>query len=204
MNQLVLTGRSSSLFTRVARIFALELGVPHTFQLLRDLTALEASAYADNPALKIPVLVDEHGPLFGTENICRELVRRSSRASNVVMRGDTATRVVANAEELTLHVMTSEVSLIMTKLAGQTSPPKVARSIHSSLTQLDETVDAMLAALPHERSLSFVEVTLFCVMRHLPFRDVMDVKPWRRLAAFCEHFEQRESARSTEYRFDAA
>jgi len=204
MNEIILTGRSSSLFTRVARIFALELGVPHTFETLRDLTALEASAYADNPALKIPVLVDEHGPLFGTENICRELLRRSPNRPNVVMRGDTTTRVVANAEELTLHVMTSEVSLIMAKLAGETAPPKVARSLQNSLQHLDETVDAVLAALPRDRSLSFVEVALFCVMRHLPFRDVMDVTPWQRLAAFCDHFGQRESARSTEYRFDAA
>jgi glutathione S-transferase len=206
MNQPVLVGRSSSHFTRVTRIFALELGVPHTFQPVLDLTSLDVSVYAGNPALKIPVLVDERGPLFGSDNVCRELVRRSGRASSVVLRGDVHDRVVANAEELTLHVMSSEVTLIMAKMAGDASlaPPKAARSIERSLAYLDEHLDAVLEALPAERALSFLEVALFCVFTHLPFRQVMDVAPWEHLGAFCRRFGERESARGTEYRFDGA
>ncbi len=205
MSNVTLVGRSSSHFTRVVRIFAHELAVPHVFQPVFDLTALDVSVYAGNPALKIPILVDEHGPLFGTENICRELVRRSTSAARVVMRGDVRERIVANAEELTLHVMSSEVSLIMAKMAGDArlAPPKVTRSIENSLHYLDENLEAALAALPRERTFSFVEVSLFCVMTHLPFREVMDVTPWPRLAAFVGHFGERQSARATEYRFDA-
>jgi glutathione S-transferase len=204
MSQPVLVGRSSSHFTRIARIFALELGVGHTFQPVFDLTSLDLVVYAGNPALKIPILVDERGPLFGSENVCRELVRRSGRGSSVVLRGDVHERVVANAEELTLHVMSSEVTLIMAKMAGDANaaPPKVRRSIENSLGYLDEHLDAVLAALPADRALSFVEVALFCVFTHLPFRQVMDVAPWARLAAFCRRFGERESARGTEYRFD--
>ena len=205
MSALTLVGRSSSHFTRVARIFAHELAVAHVFQPVFDITALEMGAYAGNPALKIPVLVDEQGPLFGTENICRELVRRAGRTTSVVLRGDVRDRVVANAEELVLHVMSAEVSLIMAKMAGDArlAPPKIARSIENGLGYLDENVETLLATLPRERALSFVEVALFCVLTHLPFREVMDVTPWSRLAAFCERFGERESARSTEYRFDA-
>jgi len=200
-----IVGRSSSHFTRVARVFAHELGVPHVFQPVFDLTSLDASAYAGNPALKIPVLVDEQGALFGAENICRELVRRSPSAALVVMRGDVRDRIVANAEELALHVMSAEVTLIMAKMAGDAglAPPKVSRSIEESLGWLEEHVDALLAALPPQRAFSFIEVALFCVMTHLPFRGVMDVAPWARLGAFCERFGERESARSTAYRFDA-
>ena len=201
MPDLTLVGRSSSHFTRTARMFALELGVPHAFQPVFDLTTLDRAVYADNPALKVPILVDEHGPLFGTENICRELVRRSGRAA-VVLRGDVRERVVANAEELALHVMSSEVSLIMAKIAGEPPPPKVVRSIENSLGFLDEHVGAVLAALPAGRALSFVEVTLFCVVTHLPFRQVMDVAPWPRLGDFCRRFGERDSARATDYRFD--
>jgi hypothetical protein len=148
----------------------------------------------------MPVLVDERGPLFGTENICRELVRRSEVRSSVVMRGETSDRVVANAEELTLHVMSSEVSLIV---AGEERlPPKVRRSIETSLTYLDQHIDALLAALPPSRTFSFVEVALFSVVTHLPFRNVMDVAPWGRLVDFSNRFGTRESARATEYRFD--
>jgi glutathione S-transferase len=202
MPDLTLVGRSSSHFTRTARMFALELGVPHAFQPVFDLTSLDRAVYADNPALKVPILVDEHGPLFGTENICRELVRRSDQAAAVVLRGDVRDRAVSNAEELALHVMSSEVSLIMAKLAGEPPPPKVVRSIENSLGFLDDHIDAVLAALPADRTLSFVEVTLFCVVTHLPFRQVMDVAPWQRLGEFYRRFGERDSARATEYRFD--
>lgn len=205
MTDLVLVGRSSSHFTRTARIFALELGVPYAFRPVLDMTSPDAATYADNPALKVPVLIDADGPLFGTENICRELVRRSQTRSRVVLRGDVADRLVANAEEITLHVMSNEVSLILAKIAGddRLAPPKVRRSLENGLRYLNDSVDRVLDALPADRALSFLEATLFCVVTHLPFRQVMDVAGYERLKAFCERFGERESARQTEYRFDA-
>lgn len=204
MTELVLQGRSSSHFTRTARIFALELGVSHTFRPVLDITVLDAASYAGNPALKIPIWIDEHGPLFGTENICRELARRSGRAAGCVLRGDSADRLIANAEELVLHGMSAEVNIITAKLSNTTVPPKVSSSIENSLGYLDENIDAVLARLPASRALSFVEVTLFCLVTHLPFRQVLDTSPWKRLTAFTERFGERTSARSTEYRFDSA
>src|SRR5690349_1674455 len=118
MSALEIVGRSSSHFTRVVRVFAYELAVPHTFRPVLDLTSIDKDVYAGHPALKVPVLVDERGSLFGSENICRELARRSGTASRVVMRGEVDDRTVQNAEELTVHVMTAEVSLILAKLAG--------------------------------------------------------------------------------------
>jgi len=200
-----LLGRSSSHFTRVARIFALELGVPHDFRPVLDLTTLDPSAYAQNPALKVPVLVDEHGSLFGAENICHALLRRSGKpAASFIMRGDLPDRAVANAEELTLHVMSCEVSLIMAKAAGDAAPPKVAPSMHNSLRYLDQTLATTLEALPPSRLLSFFEVTLFCVMTHLKFREIMDVSEFGQLQDFCLSFAERESAKATVYRFDTA
>lgn len=205
MGDLVLQGRSSSHFTRTARIFALELEVPHTFRPVLDITSQDAADYADNPALKVPILIDEQGPLFGTENICRELARRSSKAASCVLRGASSDRLVANAEELVLHVMSAEVVVITAKLAGNaTAPPKVMSSIESCLGHLDERLDAVLARLPTNRALSFVEVALFCVVTHLPFRQVLQTAPWKRLTAFAERFGERASARNTEYMFDTA
>lgn len=201
----VLWGRSSSHFTRVARVFALELAVPFDFRPIPDLTLLDPSAYGGNPALKIPVLVDEQGALFGAENICRALLSRSGRASaSVVMRGDVPARVVANAEELTLHVMSAGVSLLMAKAAGNDAPPKVAPSLENSLRYLDETLGAALAVLPRERLISFLEVTLYCVISHLEFRQMADVSAFHALREFCLQFAERESAKATHYRFDFA
>jgi glutathione S-transferase len=205
MTALVLVGRSSSHFTRTARIFALDLSVPHTFRPVIDILSTEASTFAGNPALKVPVLVDEQGALFGTENICAEIARRSGRRPSVVLRGDVRDRVVANAEEMVLHVMSSEVTLIMAKIAGDArlAPPKVARSVENALLWLDDHLDAVVAALPNDRAISFVEVALFCTLTHLPFRQVTDPTPFARLVDFAARFGERESARTTEYRFDA-
>ena len=175
-----------------------------------DLTSVEAADYGGSPALKVPVLLDASQPdepwLIGTENICVHLVRLSGKRASVVMRGDVQERVVLNAEELTLHVMQSEVALIMAKIAGDArlAPPKVSRSIENSLSHLDRTIDAALAALPEGRAFSWLEVSLFSLLRHLPFREVMGIDAYPRLVAFAGAFEARESARATGFRYDAA
>lgn len=203
-----LVGRSSSHFTRLVRMFALELGVAHTFRPVLDLQSLDPATYGGNPALKMPVLATAEGALFGAENICRALVRMAQRAGHagqVILRGAVDARAVANAEELVLHVMASDVTLVMATAAadGREPAPKVRASLENALRYLDEHVDEVRAALPKERTLSFVEVALFAAVTHLPFREVLDVSPYPGLGAFCRAFGERASARATEYRFDA-
>lgn len=200
---ITIVGRSSSHFTRVARMFAAELGVEHEFRPMFDLASLDPALYADNPALKIPILVDEQGPLFGAENVCRELARRSER-TGVVLRGDVAARVVANAEELVLHAMMAEVTLIVAKFTGAPAGPKVQPSLENCLGWLDAHHGEAFAALPPERATSFVEVALFCLVTHLPWRQVLAVDRWERLGAFARAYGERASAKATEYRFDAS
>src|SRR6185295_12831007 len=204
--ELTLVGRSSSHFTRVTRIFALELGVPHTFRPVLDMATSDPANYAGNPTLKVPILVDEQGPLYGSENICRELARRSGRRARVVLRGDVTDRLVANAEEMILHGMGTGVNLITTALArpDQAAPPKLRPSLENALAFVDAHLDGVLAALPADRLLSFCETSLYCLVTHLPFRNVMDVGAYGRLQTFCREFGERPGAQATGYFFDAA
>jgi glutathione S-transferase len=204
--EVTLVGRSSSHFTRTARMFALDLNVPFAFRPVLDLASVEPAAYADNPALKVPVLVDRAGSLFGTENICRELARRSGLRDRVVLRGDVTDRLVANAEEMIVHAMQNDVSLLVLSMASQSStpPPKLRRSLENALAYLDAHVDRLVAALPATRVTSFTETALFCLLAHLPFRKLMDVSAYARLGEFSAGFGARPSARATEYRFDSA
>ena len=203
---LTLVGRSSSHYTRTARIFALELAVPFDFRPVLDMRTLDPAAYAGNPALKLPVLLDGRGPLFGTENICRALAERSGQRARVVLRGDCGERIVANAEELILHAMSAEVIVITTAGADpdRPAPPKVRASLENALAFLDANLDGVLAPLPTGRVVSFCEAALYCLVTHLQFRKIMDVSGYQRLGAFCQSFGAREAARATEYRFDAA
>ncbi|MGE6758352.1 glutathione S-transferase N-terminal domain-containing protein [Corallococcus interemptor] len=202
----VIIGRSSSHFTRIARIFAAELRAEPSFQVVRDLLSTDPGDYGGNPALRIPVLKTSRGVWFGALNASREMWRQSSPRLRVVWPEDLDTPLLANMQELTLQAMATEVTLVMEKMAGAGEGTTHARKLRESLLNmmawLEQNANAALAALPPERDVSYLEVTLFCLVTHLEFRDVLPVQPYAALNQFRQQFEQRPSANETRYRFD--
>jgi len=201
-----LTGRSSSHFTRVARIYAAELGVEYSFQVVPDLLSTHSADYAGNPALRLPILESASGSWFGTLGICRELARHSTRQLRLIWPEDLQDPLLSNAQEFAVQAMTTEVALVMASLSGENSDgaqhAKQRTSLLNLLAWLEGNVDGTLAALPETRDLSYFEVTLFCLLTHLEFRGVVPVSPYPALLAFCARFGSREAARDTAYRFD--
>jgi hypothetical protein len=51
-----LIGRSSSHFTRVARLFAHELEVEHDFSPVYEIASTDAGVFGDDPSLRVPSL----------------------------------------------------------------------------------------------------------------------------------------------------
>ncbi|WP_437752370.1 glutathione S-transferase N-terminal domain-containing protein [Sorangium sp. So ce1389] len=202
-----LVGRSSSHFTRVTRIFASELGVTYTFEVVPDLRSVNAADYAGNPALRMPILRTGATTWFGALNICRELARRAPAKPHVVWPEHLTDARAANAQELATQAMATEVTLIMSQLAGTPKDDaqltKLQTSLLNMLTWLDDNIEAARAALPQDRALSYMEVCTFCLVTHLEFRKMLDTRGYRALTAFCDEFGQRASARATAYRFDA-
>lgn len=202
----IIIGRSSSHFTRVARIFAGECGVGYSFQVVRDLMSTELANYGGNPALKMPVLQTANGTWFGALNISQELVRHSGSKLRVVWPAQLATALLANAQELALHAMATEVLLIMSGgIGGDDGGPvlaKARKSLLSTLAWLDANAPAFLAALPVERDLSFLEVTMYCLITHLAFRKVVPVDCYLELQAFAKRLSARPSVATTEFQFD--
>lgn len=206
--ELTLVGRSTSHFTRVTRIFAAEAGIPLAFQVVPDLRLSEATAYAGNPALKIPILRAPQGEWFGSLPICRELWRRAPHKPHIVWPENLEDPLLANAQELVLDAMSTEVTLLMSRLFGENhenSPHvlKLRRSLQNSVEWLERHTAEALARLPPTRDASYLELTLYCLVRHLPFREVMSVEPYPELNQFCAHFETRQSVRDTTYRVDS-
>lgn len=202
----VLVGRSSSVFTRVARIFAIELDIVHAFRVVPDLLALEADLYGGNPALKLPTLLGPSGTWFGSLAICRELVRLSRRTLHLVWPEELMEPVLANAQELTLQAMTTEVGLIMAQQeapdAGSVYQRKLRQSLENTMSWLEEHVAELRSRLPANRELSYLEVTLYCLVTHLEFREVIPVTGYPRLDEFRRAFSERPSAIATPYRYD--
>ena len=201
---LVLVGRSSSHFTRVTRLFAAELGIELRLQVVPDLASLEIGDYGGNPALRLPTLRTPEGDWYGSLGICRELWRRAGSTLRVTWPEMLSTPLLANAQELVTQAMSSEVALIMARAAGTPAAAlsKQEKSLHNQLDWLEANVDPVLAALPSERELSYLEATLFCLVAHLEFRAVLPLDPYPRLQCARARFGERASARRTEFHFD--
>lgn len=198
-------GRSSSSFTRVTRIFASELGVDHDLEVVRDLMSLEAGDYGGHPGLKLPSMRSARGTWFGALNVCRELQRLSPLGRRVVWPEALDEPVLANAQELVLHAMATAVTLILQTVGGGgdgAHPVKLQRSLLGTLGWLETNVADALGRLPPDRDLSYLEVTLFCLVSHLEFRELLLLTEYRALGAFREGFATRASALATPYRFD--
>jgi glutathione S-transferase len=201
----VLVGRSSSHFTRIARIFAAELGVAHDYEVVRDLLSLERDAYGGNPALRLPILRTQAGDWFGALNISRELWRRSGQRLSITWPEDLSAPLLANAQELASQAMANEVTLIMAKRTeiddANAYVSKLRLGLANTVAWLDAQLEGIVAALP-ARELSYLEVTLFCLFSHLEFREVLPIASYANLNRFCAGFGQRASARATPFRMD--
>ena len=200
-----LYGRSSSHFTRIARIFAAELELAVEFVLIPDLMSVDAADYGDNPALKMPTLETFEGSWFGSLGVCRELARNSELNLDIVWPDQLETPLTSNAQEMVLQSMATEVALVMAKASGVPADnphqAKLARSLLGSMQWLEDNAGAAIASLPPERDLSYLEVSLFCLVEHLPFREVLSVEPYPSLRAFAQRFALRSSAKATPFKF---
>ncbi len=201
-----ITGRSSSHFTRLVRVFAQELGVACEFAPVYDLASLDARDYAGNPALKLPVLTKDGATVFGAENICRVLAESVPAQRRIVWPEDVRDLQARNAQELVWHAMQAQVQLgFGTQIAQLPADSiyfaKAAAGLRNALQWLDERLLPVIATLP-PRDLSLLEASLFCLVEHLAFRVTVPLAPYRHLAAFAREFGKRASARNTAYRFD--
>jgi glutathione S-transferase len=205
LEELTLIGRSSSHFTRIAKIFAHELGVRYEFRVVHEIASTRSTDFADNPALRVPSLRSGQSIWFGSLNICRELARRATVPHTVLWPEDVREPLAANAQELVLETMAAEVTIVMARLSGIASDhPFMAKPlarIEASVAWLENELTGVLSRLP-PHSLGFLEVSAFCLCKHLGFREILSIDDRPNLVAFCQEFGRRPSAQHTEFHFD--
>jgi glutathione S-transferase len=207
MSSLQIVGRRSSHFTRITRIFAEELGSPYEIVPIYDMTAQDPAVYANNPALRLPILRIGDEVVFGTENICRAMADQAQESVAIVWPEQLRSNISRNAQELVWHCMTTQVQIVfgtaMAKLPADNLYFEKARlSFAGALAWLDAHVSDALNALPAARQLSMFEVSLFCMIEHLHFRQTMPVAQYSNIEAFRKAFATRPSAQATAYQFD--
>lgn len=209
MNTLQIVGRRSSHFTRLTRIFAEELGVPYEIVPIYDMTVRDPAVYADNPALKLPVLRTQDAVLFGTENICRTIAEHAGNPADVVWPEQLRGAVSRNAQELVWHCMTAQVQIVFGTLVAKLPNDniyfdKARTGFEAALAWLDTNVADVVRALPASRKLSLLEASLFCMIDHLHFRKTLQIQKYLALEGFAQEFAARSSAQRTPYQFDVA
>jgi glutathione S-transferase len=201
-------GRSSSHFTRVAQMFAHEVGVSFELVPIANLTDVDPAVYAGNPALKLPTLRRGGSLVFGAQNICRALAELADPPRRVVWPEALHDDVSRNAQELVWHAMAAQVQLILGIAVGKLPADhvyfaKARTGFEGALRWLEEHLPTALAALPSPRDVSILELTAFCLMDHLHFRSTVPVEPYPILLDFARAYAARPSAQRTPYRFDA-
>lgn len=200
-------GRSSSLFTRVPLIFAEEIGIRYELEPIYDMTAMNPMIYGGSPALKLPSLRRGESLLFGSQNICRALAELSRTPLRIAWPEDLRDDLSRNAQELVWHAMGAQVQLVFGTIVAKLPADNVyfakARAgFEGSLRWLEQRAAEILGALP-ARDISLFEVSLFCLIEHMSFRDTLPVEPYPALMRFSERFAVRPSAQHTVFRFDA-
>jgi len=205
VTELCLNGRSSSHFTRICKIFAHELGIRYDFRVVHEIGSTRTTDFADNPALRVPSLRSGTNTWFGSLNICRELARRATVPHTLLWPEDVREPIAANAQELVLETMAAEVTIVMARLSGLTREhPFMAKPfarIGASVAWLENELPGVLSRLP-PHSLGFLEVSAFCLFKHLGFREILSIDDRPNLTAFCREFGRRPSAEHTEYHVD--
>ena len=199
-------GRTSSHFTRTTLIFAHELGLDFELVSVFDIEAKRTEVFGGNPALKVPSLNRAGSTVFGTENICRALADLAPSTLRIVWPEALRNDVSRNAQELVWHCMAAQVQLVFGTVVAKLPADNVYFSkgragFEGALAWLEANVAEALRALP-PRDLSLFEVTLFCLIEHLTFRNSLSVEPYPALVAFARAFGTRPSAQRTAYRFD--
>jgi hypothetical protein len=199
-----IVGRSSSHFTRVVRMFAAEFAVTCEFERVPTLMSEDVDVYGGNPALRLPNLVTADGVMFGALGSCRFLHTLASTSVDVLWPEGVPLGLAANAQELTLQAMATEVTLIMSAGTG-TDPSPYATKLRHALVQmlvwLNANLTGALETLP-TRDVSYFEVALFCLLDHLEFRHITPLTPFAHLVDFRTRYALRVSARTTPFRFD--
>lgn len=204
-----LIGRSSSHFSRVAAIFAHELGLPFELEVVHDLTDMNQATFGGHPGLKVPTLVSAQMSIFGTENICRKLTELAGRLDDprVVLAGDVSSDLVRNAQELVWQAMAAQVQLrigihVASLPADSIFFAKATAGMMGALAWIEERLAQLTDLLPAPRDVSLFEVTLFCLIEHIAFRPTVALEPFPLLRAFAASFGCRDSARLTGFHFD--
>jgi len=189
-----LVGTPLSHFTRKVRIVAAELAIPLDFQTLPATTGVMTGtpdAYANNPLMRVPILVDGEQRIIESDHIVRYLVGRFDASDRLGVRNDTPEAL--NRLAVLNGVMQNEVVLILAKRGGLENIEKVVY-----FQKLTAAIDGALAWLdartePEAAGFDYRDIVTVCMWQHLGYYGLRPLEAYGRLAARVARFAKRPS-----------
>ena len=189
-----LHGTPLSHFTRKLRILAAELDIPIELAWERTVMATTPEAFANNPLLRVPTLVDGDITIIESDHIARYLVGRHDPVDRLGVRSERVEDM--NRLAVINGVMANEVTPILAKrggleVAGVVYFDKLLASIDSGLAWLDRTIE------PDAPGFDYRDLTLVCAWQHLVHYGLRPLDRYTRIAARVARFAERPSVAST-------
>lgn len=158
-------------FSRKVRILMDLYDVPYEFVDVGNVARADQAAFAGNPNLRVPVLVDDGKWLIESDHIAKYLVEKFDS-------GDRYRVVSANFADLNFRavlngIMMEEVKLIIARRTGLPTEEypffdKCKLAIRNGLEWLETNSGAFSTASP-----GYLEFHLTCLWQHLAFYDLL-------------------------------
>jgi glutathione S-transferase len=186
-----LFGTPLSHFTRKIRILAAELGVPLEFVPTQSVMATTPAAYADNPLMRIPTLVDGETTVIDSDHIARYLVGRFDAEDRCAVRSEDVAAL--NRLAVTSGIMANEVVLILARRGGLENVEsvvyfqKLIAAIDGGLAWLERVVE------PDAPGFDYRDIALVCMWQHLGHYKLRPLDAYERIAARVACFAHRPS-----------
>lgn len=196
MGRLQIYGTPLSHFTRKVRILLTELGVDFDFVRTTSVLATTPDAYADNPLMRVPTLVDGGTTVIDSDHIARYVVARHDPEDRLGVRTPDADD--ANRLAVVNGIMSNEVVLILAKRGGVADLDAVAYfrklklATSSGLAWLDRRTD------PSRERFDYVDIATISMWQHLEHYELVpDLHVHGRIAERVARFAARPSVAGT-------
>ncbi|HTL35474.1 MAG TPA: glutathione S-transferase family protein [Kofleriaceae bacterium] len=191
---LKLHGTPLSHFTRKVRILLGELGVQYEMVWLSSVMERSPSAFADNPLMRVPTLVDGDRMLIESDHIARYLVGRYDASDWFGVKSDDPAAM--NFLAVANGIMSNEVVIILAKRGGLAIEgvvyfDKLKTAIAEGLAWLDRTVKL-------DAPMTWGDITLVCMWQHLLHYKIVDgLDGFARIRERVGHFLARPAVAAT-------
>jgi glutathione S-transferase len=167
---LKLHGTPLSHFTRKIRILLGELGVQYEMVWLPTVMAASPDAFADNPLMRVPTLVDGERMVIESDHIARYIVGRYDASDWFGVKTDDPHAM--NLLAVTNGIMANEVVLILAKRGGLEDIDGVAyfRKLKAAIEQGLEWLESKIQL---DAPMSYADITLVCMWDHIRHYNVI-------------------------------